>query len=161
MRWAGSTAAATARMIVPRRRSGRRHRRRRGRDGRLAGGPGHAGDPGIGPVVAAGWLAHRGRRGRRRRDRRHHRCAQPSRHRRRGRACLRGRRTTRRHALTARVPEAERARAEAILERNAVKISDRGAVYRKSGWKGYDPSAPAYTADQVRRERDLYRHTAA
>ena len=63
--------------------------------------------------------------------------------------------------VTARVPEAERARAEAILERNAVNISDRGAVYRKSGWKGYDPSAPAYTADQVRRERDLYRHTAA
>ena len=50
---------------------------------------------------------------------------------------------------------------EAILERNAVNIRDRGAAYRKSGWKGYDPSAPAYTADQVRRERDLYRHTAA
>ncbi len=63
--------------------------------------------------------------------------------------------------VTARVPEAERARAEAILARNAVDIRDRGAAYRKSGWKGYDPSAPAYTADQVRRERELYRRSAA
>ncbi len=63
--------------------------------------------------------------------------------------------------VTARVPEAERARVEAILERNAVNIRDRGTAYRKSGWKGYDPSAPAYTADQVRRERELYRRSAA
>ena len=63
--------------------------------------------------------------------------------------------------VTARVPEAERARVEAILERNAVNIRDRGTAYRKSGWKGYDPSAPTYTADQVRRERELYRRSAA
>ena len=60
--------------------------------------------------------------------------------------------------VTARVPEAERERAEAILERNSVNIRDRGAAYRKSGWKGYNPSAPAYTADQVRRERNLPPH---
>ncbi len=30
-------------------------------------------------------------------------------------------------------------------------------MWRDSGWKGYDPSAPAYDAEQVRREREAYR----
>lgn len=56
--------------------------------------------------------------------------------------------------LSARVPEGDRARYEAILDRSAVDISDRREVYRKAGWRGYDPEAVALTADQIRRERD-------
>jgi len=63
--------------------------------------------------------------------------------------------------LTARVPEADRGRIEAILDRSAVNIWDRGQAYRKAGWKEFDPRAPAFNADQVRKERDLYRRTAA
>jgi hypothetical protein len=62
--------------------------------------------------------------------------------------------------VTVRVPDADRARVEAILDRSAVNIRDRGAAFRKSGWKGFDPNAPVYTADQVRKERQLYRSAA-
>ena len=59
------------------------------------------------------------------------------------------------------VPEAEKARVEALLDRSAVNIRDRGMAYRKSGWSQFDPNAPVYTPDQVRKERDLYRRPAA
>jgi hypothetical protein len=63
--------------------------------------------------------------------------------------------------VTARVPDGDRARVESILDRSAVNIRDRGAAYRKTGWKRFDPDASPYTADQVRKERDLYRRPAA
>ena len=63
--------------------------------------------------------------------------------------------------LTVRVPEADQARVEAILDRSAVNIREREMAYRKSGWSSFDPNAPPYTADQVRKERDLYRRNAA
>jgi hypothetical protein len=63
--------------------------------------------------------------------------------------------------LTVRVPDGDRARIEAILDRSAVDIRERGMAYRKSGWSSFDPSAAAYTADQIRKERDLYRRNAA
>lgn len=59
--------------------------------------------------------------------------------------------------VTARVPEAERARLETILDRSAVNTRDRSAAYRSSGWKGFDASATPYTAEQVRGERELYK----
>jgi hypothetical protein len=58
--------------------------------------------------------------------------------------------------VTARVPDGERTRYEAILDRSAVNIRDRGEAYRKDGWKGFDESAPPYSVDQARRERQLY-----
>jgi hypothetical protein len=63
--------------------------------------------------------------------------------------------------LTVRVPDMERTRVEAILDRSAVNIWERGMAYRKSGWSSFDPSAAAYTEDQIRKERDLYRRNAA
>lgn len=59
--------------------------------------------------------------------------------------------------VSARVPDGDRSRLEAILDRSAVRISDRGAAYRKSGWKTFDPAATPYTSDQVRKERETYR----
>jgi hypothetical protein len=62
--------------------------------------------------------------------------------------------------VTVRVPDAERGRVERILDRSAVNIGDRGAAYRQSGWKGFDPAAQPYTAEEVRRERERYRSAA-
>jgi hypothetical protein len=63
--------------------------------------------------------------------------------------------------VTARVPDGDRARYEAILDRSSVNIRDRSAAYRKAGWSKFDTKAPPYTAEQVRRERELYRSRAA
>jgi hypothetical protein len=59
--------------------------------------------------------------------------------------------------VVARVPDAEVARVESILDRTAVNIRTRTAMWEKSGWHRFDPNAPAYTADEVRRERETYR----
>ena len=53
--------------------------------------------------------------------------------------------------------EADRSRIAAIMDRSSIDIRDRGAAYRKAGWNRFDPTAAPYTADQVARERDLYR----
>jgi hypothetical protein len=63
--------------------------------------------------------------------------------------------------LTARVSESDRARIEAIMDRSAVNVRQRRDAYRQAGWNSFDPKAPAYTPDQVRRERDLYRRNSA
>jgi hypothetical protein len=59
--------------------------------------------------------------------------------------------------VTAKVPDDEQVKYAAIMDRLAFDIAAREAAYRSSGWKGYDPAAPAYNSDQVRREREAYR----
>jgi hypothetical protein len=59
--------------------------------------------------------------------------------------------------VTARVPETDRARYEAILDRSAVNIQERSALWQRHGWNRFDPAAPAYTAEDIRREREMYR----
>jgi hypothetical protein len=63
--------------------------------------------------------------------------------------------------VLARVPDGDRMRCEAILDRSAINIRDRGAAYRKSGWTRFDTGASPYTAEQIRRERDSYRNRGA
>jgi len=58
--------------------------------------------------------------------------------------------------VSAKVPEADRARFEAILNQSSVNLTDRRAAWQKSGWNRYDPAAQPYGADEVRRERQLY-----
>jgi hypothetical protein len=53
--------------------------------------------------------------------------------------------------------DADRSRVAAIMDRSSIDIRDRGAAYRKAGWNRFDPAAAPYTADQVARERNLYR----
>src|SRR3954447_18784478 len=55
--------------------------------------------------------------------------------------------------VVARVPDADRSRFEAILDRSAVDIRQRGTSFRQSGWSRFDPNAAPYTADQVRMAR--------
>ena len=58
--------------------------------------------------------------------------------------------------VSARVADADAARLRAVMDRSAIQVTDRAADYRKSGWKTFDPSASPYTADQVRKERSQY-----
>jgi hypothetical protein len=59
--------------------------------------------------------------------------------------------------LTVQVDDVRRGEVERILlDHGAVDASARGEAYRSSGWREYDPSAPAYTPEEIARERDLY-----
>src|SRR6476660_7470763 len=40
--------------------------------------------------------------------------------------------------ISARVADADAQRLQAVLDSSAVKVADRGALYRKSGWKTFD-----------------------
>ena len=59
--------------------------------------------------------------------------------------------------VSARVADADAARLQAVIDRSAVRVSDRAAAYRKSGWSKFDPAASPYTPDQVMKERSLYK----
>jgi hypothetical protein len=58
--------------------------------------------------------------------------------------------------VTARVPDDEVARYTNIMDNSAVDVERRAKDYRESGWTGYDPTAPAYSAEQAREERIRY-----
>ena len=58
--------------------------------------------------------------------------------------------------VSARVADADAVRLQAVMDRSAVNIGERSAAYRQGGWKSFDPNATPYTADQIRRERELY-----
>lgn len=58
--------------------------------------------------------------------------------------------------ISARVPDADKAKLEAILDRSAVDVSVRRASWQKSGWTSFDPTAKPYSAEDIRKERSLY-----
>lgn len=58
--------------------------------------------------------------------------------------------------VSARVPDRDGPRLQAVMDRAAVNITERTAAYRKGGWKSFDPGATPYTVDQIRRERELF-----
>jgi hypothetical protein len=60
--------------------------------------------------------------------------------------------------VTARVTDADRARLDGLLNESAVNLRDRTVAWQKSGWQSFDPAAQPYGADEIRRERDLYRN---
>ena len=60
--------------------------------------------------------------------------------------------------VTARVEDAKAPEAQSILNRqSSVDLNSRAQVYQSAGWSKFDPKAPVYTADQVAKERELYR----
>lgn len=59
--------------------------------------------------------------------------------------------------VSARVSDADAVRFEVLLDKSAVNIAARRENWQKAGWIKYDPAAKAYSADEVRRERELYR----
>jgi hypothetical protein len=62
--------------------------------------------------------------------------------------------------VSARVPEADQLRLDAILDTSSVDLRDRSAAWQKSGWKSFDPNSEPYGPDEVRRERQLYGNSA-
>lgn len=54
--------------------------------------------------------------------------------------------------VSARVNDSERDRYEAILNQSAVDVRQRSFAWQKSGWKSYDPASKPYSADEIRRE---------
>lgn len=59
--------------------------------------------------------------------------------------------------VSARVPDDLETQAEAVLQRNrSVDATTRGSAYRESGWSSYDQTAPAYSQDEMAGERDRY-----
>jgi hypothetical protein len=58
--------------------------------------------------------------------------------------------------VSARVQDGDRARLDAVLNQSAVNLRDRSAAWQKSGWKTFDAASKPYGADEVRKERQLY-----
>jgi hypothetical protein len=59
--------------------------------------------------------------------------------------------------VTARVEDSRAVEAQGILQRQkAVDIAARGRVYRDEGWSTFDSNAPPYTPEQVAKERARY-----
>jgi hypothetical protein len=58
--------------------------------------------------------------------------------------------------VTARVADGDRSRLDAILNQSAINLGQRRAAWQKSGWKSFDPGSKPFTADEIRRERSLY-----
>jgi Heat induced stress protein YflT domain len=59
--------------------------------------------------------------------------------------------------VTARVADNRAAEAKAILQRHkSVDLGARGRLYREEGWSRFDPASPAYTAEEVAKERARY-----
>jgi hypothetical protein len=60
--------------------------------------------------------------------------------------------------VSAKVSDSLADQAESILNRHrGVDAGTRGAAYRQSGWTAFDDKAPAYTRDEIERERSAYR----
>jgi len=59
--------------------------------------------------------------------------------------------------VSVRVPDADAPRLQGVMDRSSVRLSDRAAAYRKAGWSRFDPSSSPYTVDQIQRERSAYR----
>ena len=55
--------------------------------------------------------------------------------------------------VSARVPAADRGRLEAVLHPSSVDIGKRRESLAADGWKQFDPAAPDYTAEEIARER--------
>jgi hypothetical protein len=57
--------------------------------------------------------------------------------------------------LTVRTDSATPTNIERIIDKYAVDTRARGDDYRRTGWKNFDETSSPYTADQIRAERDL------
>jgi len=60
--------------------------------------------------------------------------------------------------VSARVPDDRTGEVEAVLDGNGGVTADtRGTDYRRAGWTAFDRNAAPYTAEEIDREREVYR----
>ena len=57
--------------------------------------------------------------------------------------------------VSVRTSEADKDRLEAILRPSSVDIAERRAALTSAGWTAFDPNAPDFTAEEIAREREL------
>jgi len=58
--------------------------------------------------------------------------------------------------VTAKVPDEDRARLDALLNERAVNLQERSAAWQKSGWTDFDAASPPLSPEDIGRERELY-----
>lgn len=58
--------------------------------------------------------------------------------------------------VTARVADGDRARLEAALNQSAINTVERRAAWQKTGWQKFDTAARPLSSDELQRERSLY-----
>jgi hypothetical protein len=58
--------------------------------------------------------------------------------------------------VSARVPDADKARLEPMLDQSSVDLRRRSDAWQQSGWTGFDNASPPLAPDEIRRERELY-----
>lgn len=59
--------------------------------------------------------------------------------------------------VSARISDADRARVEPMLDQSSVDLRQRSAAWQQSGWTAFDAASPPLAPDDIRRERELYR----
>ena len=59
--------------------------------------------------------------------------------------------------VSAKVNDADASRLQAVMDRSSVNPMERATMYRKGGWQKFDAAATPYTPDQVRQERAMHR----
>ncbi|PDT88183.1 hypothetical protein CO669_21375 [Bradyrhizobium sp. Y36] len=58
--------------------------------------------------------------------------------------------------VSARVPDQDRTRLDAILHEKSVNLQDRSAAWQKSGWSDFNAASPPLSPEDIGRERELY-----
>ncbi|WP_128926943.1 general stress protein [Bradyrhizobium guangxiense] len=58
--------------------------------------------------------------------------------------------------VSARVPDQDRARLDALLHEKSVNLQDRSAAWQKTGWTDFDAASPPLSPEDIGRERELY-----
>ncbi|MBC9876377.1 hypothetical protein G8O24_03335 [Bradyrhizobium sp. INPA01-394B] len=58
--------------------------------------------------------------------------------------------------VTARVPDNDRARLDALLHDRSVNLQERSSAWQKSGWNDFDAASPPLSPEDIGREREIY-----
>jgi len=58
--------------------------------------------------------------------------------------------------VSARVSDAAASKLEGVLDRSSLRTTDLRTTYQKSGWKSFDDNAKPYSADEVRKHRSSW-----
>ncbi|MHC4046552.1 hypothetical protein [Bradyrhizobium sp. 23AC] len=58
--------------------------------------------------------------------------------------------------VSARVPDQDRSRLDALLHEKSVNLQNRSAAWQKAGWTDFDAASPPLSPEDIGRERELY-----
>ncbi|GGI31050.1 hypothetical protein [Bradyrhizobium guangdongense] len=58
--------------------------------------------------------------------------------------------------VTAKVPDNDRTRLDALLHERSVDLQQRSSAWQKSGWTDFDAASPPLSPEDIGRERELY-----